>query len=67
MPSASIFLLQNQPGREQSAPAFGSCHMDARRNFLRIIAKNKSSFNAQNYIAHNLIVRYKIPNTNPKE
>ncbi|EGL65266.1 hypothetical protein AGRO_2043 [Agrobacterium sp. ATCC 31749] len=41
--------------------------MDARRNFLRIIAKNKSSFNAQNYIAHNLIVRYKIPSTNPKE
>lgn len=41
--------------------------MDARRNFVKIIAKNKISFNVQNYIAHNLIVRYKIPNTNPKE
>jgi len=41
--------------------------MNARRNFLKIIAKNKSSFNVQNYIAYNLIVRYKASNINPKE
>jgi len=41
--------------------------MDARRNFVKIIAKNEFAFNAQNYIAHNSIVRYKSLNANPKE
>jgi len=41
--------------------------MDARRHFVKIIAKNEFAFNVQNYIAHNSIVRYKSLNANPKE
>lgn len=40
--------------------------MDVRRNFVKTIAKNKISFNVQNHIAHNLIVRYTPLNINPK-